>query len=72
LKIVNCGKRFYAAFIDMKKCFDSVYRNALWLKIYKLEVNGKMLRIVRSMYDQVRCRVKHLNKYPEFMEILVG
>jgi len=32
----------------MTKCFDSVYRNALWFKLYKLGVNGRLLRITEQ------------------------
>ena len=56
----------------MKKAFDSVYRNALWLKLFKLGVNGKMLRIVKAMYSSVKCRVRHLNTYSDFFEVAVG
>ncbi len=32
-KYVNMNKRLYCCFVDMKRCFDSIYLNALWLKI---------------------------------------
>ena len=70
--MLNNGKRLYCTFVDMKKCFDSVNRNALWFKLYKLGIRGKMLNIVRNMYSQVRCRVRHCNKFSDFMDILVG
>ena len=70
--MLNNNKRFYCAFVDMKKAFDSVYRNALWLKLFKLGVNGKMLRIVKAMYSSVKCRVRHLNTYSDFFEVVVG
>ena len=40
------GKRLYCAFVDLKKAFDSAYRKALWLKLYQLGLNGKLLRII--------------------------
>ena len=36
------NKRLYAGFIDLRKAFDSINRNALWLKLYKLGISGKM------------------------------
>lgn len=69
---INNGKRLYCGYIDMRKCFDSIYRTALWFKLYKLGINGKMLKIVRSMYDQVRCQVKHCEQYSDFMNIVIG
>jgi hypothetical protein len=44
----------------MMKCFDSIYRNALWLKMYKLGIKGKLLRIIRDMYQKVKSCVKSL------------
>ena len=34
-KFLNENKRLYCVFVDFKKAFDSVYRNALWLKLYR-------------------------------------
>ena len=31
---------------DYKKCFDSIYRNALWRKLFEHCIHGKVLRIV--------------------------
>ena len=70
--MINNNKRFYCAFVDMKKAFDSIYRNALWLKLFKMGINGKMLRILKGMYESVRCRVRHLNTYADFFEVAVG
>ena len=69
---LNNGKRLYCAFVDLKKAFDSVYRKALWLKLYKLGLNGKLLRIIRAMYDKVKCCVRHCNSYSDFFDISVG
>ncbi|XP_053380261.1 uncharacterized protein LOC128548803 [Mercenaria mercenaria] len=70
--MLNNGKRFYSTFIDMRKCFDSVYRNALWFKMSKLGVGGKMLTIIRSMYEHVKCRIRHGKEFSDFIEIAVG
>ena len=56
----------------MKRCFDSIYRNALWLKLYNSNLNGKVLRIIRSMYQSVKSCVKLCNNYSDFFDIAVG
>ena len=33
----------------MLKCFYSIYRNALWLKLYKTVIRGKILKIVKDI-----------------------
>ena len=32
----------YCCFIDLQKCFDSVYRNGMWLKMIEHGINGKL------------------------------
>ena len=34
-KTINKKKNLYACFIDLKRAFDSVYRNGLWYKMIK-------------------------------------
>ena len=47
--------RVTCAFIDLKKkTFDSVYRNALWYKLFNMGLDGKILRIFREMYSIVK------------------
>ena len=70
--MLNNNKRLYCAFVDLKKAFDSVYHNALWLKLYKLGINGNLLRIIRAMYNSVKCCVRHCGSYSEFFEVSDG
>ena len=71
-KYLNENKRLYCVFVDFKKAFDCVYRNALWLKLYKQGIQGKLLRIIRDMYQKVKSCVKSCNTYSEFFEYSVG
>jgi hypothetical protein len=56
----------------MKKCFDTIYRSALWLKLNKNGIQGKLLRIVRDMYQRVKSCVRNCNNYSEYFEYAVG
>ena len=71
-KYLNEKKRLYCVFVDFKKAFDCIYRNALWLKLYKVGIDGKVLRIIRDMYDKVKSCVRACNNYSEFFEYAVG
>ena len=66
------NKRLYAGFIDLKKCFDGIYRNGLWFKLFQAGIQGKMLRILKSMYDKVKSCVRHCNNFSDFFECSVG
>ena len=58
--------------IDLKKCFDSIYRNALWLKLYRQGIQGKLLRIIRNMYVNVKSCVKKCNSYSDYFCYALG
>ena len=64
--------RIPCAFVDLKKAFDSVYRNALWYKLYKMGLDGKILKIFKEMYSTVKSCVKHLNSFSDFFNVAVG
>ena len=66
------GKQLHCAFIDFIKAFDSVNRNGVWYKLIKSGVNGKMLNLIRCMYNSIKCCVKHLNNLSDFFECEMG
>ena len=41
----------YTCFVDFKKAFDSVWRNALLNKIHKIGINRQFLQILKSIYS---------------------
>ena len=51
------GKRTYAFFLDVKKAYDTVWRDGLWLKLWEMGVKGKMWRVVKTMYESSRSAV---------------
>ena len=57
-KVLKEKGRLFCAFIDLKKAFDSVYLNGLWYRLFKLGLNGKMLRIIKDMYNKVKTCVR--------------
>ncbi len=48
----------FAAFIDFSKAYDRINRNELWVKLGAIGVSGKMLTALKSLYDNVKCRVR--------------
>ena len=69
---INHNKRLYVAFVDLKKCFDSINRNSLLYKLFKQGFQGKILRVIKSMYENVKSRVKHCGNMSEIFEYSLG
>ena len=59
---LNYGKKLFCAFIDFTKAFDYIVRDNLWFKLIKLGLRGSILNIVKSMYENVKSRVKFCDK----------
>jgi len=60
LELVHANASFptFAAFIDLRKAYDSVWRDALWLKVWRAGIRGRMYLALRSMYASVTAYVK--------------
>jgi hypothetical protein len=65
-KYLNENKRLYCVFVDLKMAYDSINRNALWLKLYKLGIDGKIPRIIKYMYEKVKSCVRSCHTYSHF------
>jgi len=55
-------KKLYAVFVDFTKAFEFLVIDKIWYKLIKIGVCGKMLDIIKSMYTNVRSRIKFNNK----------
>ena len=69
---LSCKKKLFCAFIDLKKAFDSVSRTALWYKLIKSGIDGKVFNLIRSLYDQIKLRVKCLNSLSDLYSCDLG
>ena len=49
--------RFYCAFVDFTKAFDSINRNALWTKLQNIGVPTNMIIMLMSIYNKLEARV---------------
>lgn len=52
------GRKLFCAFIDYKKAFDSVNRTYLWQKLLSNNIDGKMFKIIHSLYAHVKSSVR--------------
>nr|XP_006825234.1 PREDICTED: RNA-directed DNA polymerase from mobile element jockey-like [Saccoglossus kowalevskii] len=51
-------KRIYCCFVNLKKCFDTIWRTALQYKLLNNNINGKVYNIIKSMYTNMDFIVK--------------
>ena len=70
-KYKKMGKPVYAVFVDFKKAFDSVCRQALFYKMARCGINGNFYNVLRSMYSNSFAYVKlsgHINNRFQIMK----
>ena len=48
----------FILFVDLKKAYDSVPRNALWRVLEKVGLPPTMLKVIRSFHDGMRANVR--------------
>ena len=51
-------KKLYTCFVDFRRAFPSVWRNAMLLKVLRLGIGGKFYNIIKSIYQEDSCYVK--------------
>ena len=64
----NTGQDTFAAFIDLRKAFDSVKRNFLLYKICNYGIDGKFYFSIKSLYQNTTASVKLNNYITEWFE----
>ena len=64
-KYIAAKKPLYFAFVDREKAFDRVTRKVLWCALRSLGVEEWAVRVIQSMYTDVRSRVHVKGQYNE-------
>ena len=57
-KYKRLGSSVYVTFVDFRKAFDSVCRQALFLKLAQSNVTGKFYNILKDMYSNSEGQIK--------------
>ena len=55
-------KKLFACFVDYAKAFDTVCREALLYKLWKLGIKGRFFGCLEFMYSNSSAKIKLLNK----------
>jgi exonuclease III len=71
-KYQAANKTLYFAFIDLEKAFDRVPREVIWWAMRKVGIDEWLVRLVQSMYSDVRSRVRVGDGYSDEFPVGVG
>ena len=66
------GKKTCCCFIDIKKAYDTVFREGLWVKLHQAGIQGKMWRMITSIYKKVQSCVLVEGVTTRWFEVEVG
>ena len=62
----------YAAFIDVKKAYDTVWRDGLWKRLWDEGVRGRVWRVTKNMYSVVQSAVLVGEEQTEWFDLSTG
>ena len=60
------------AFIDLRKAYNRVWRQGLWKCLRKKKLGGKCLRLIQSMYQDTKAKVKTSSGETNWIDMQVG
>ena len=72
MKQFQMNRKLYVAFIDYRKCFDSVRREALFHVLRSYGISGNFLKAIEALYSHVFSAVKCNGKHTDFFECPIG
>lgn len=66
------SRKLFAAFVDLKRAFDSLNHSLLWEKLYNLGISGNMISILKNLYDFATVRVKTFDGITNSFDVSEG
>ena len=69
---IDNKKRLFCAFVDYSKAFDFIDRTYLWQKLLNSNINGKVLNVIKNMYQNAKSKVLFNNTLSEAFPCQVG
>ena len=59
---ININDKLFAVFVHFQKTFDYIVHDILRFKLVEMGVHGKMLNVIKSIYSNLKSRVKFDNR----------
>lgn len=64
--------KVYATFVDFRKAFDSVEHDILFAKLFKYGISGKIIRVLKCIYDNAKISSRIFNQNTSFFNVSKG
>ena len=64
--------RMYACFVDFSKAFDSIRHSLLWYQMIKSGIHRKSMRVMQSMYENLKSCVRTQGGLTHYFDCSVG
>ncbi|XP_035714869.1 uncharacterized protein LOC118438528 [Folsomia candida] len=61
-----------ALFVDFERCFNTLPHNKMWNKLFSLGMSGKIIRILKSLYENASTRVRMEHGLTQPIDITEG
>ena len=71
-KVIEHDKLQYFIFVDLRKAYNSVPREALWRALLKLGVPEGLVELVKSFHDGIKAKVRVDGELLEEFEVING
>ena len=71
-KFESKGKKMYVAYMDLEKAYDRIDREAMWRVLRMYGVDGKLLRGIKSFYDESEACVRVCRRESDWFSVKVG
>ena len=71
-KAFSENKKLHVGFVDFKKAYDTVWRNGLFFKLLNNGVSPGFVKLVKSMYSQMKTCIQLPNGISNPFQSLIG
>ena len=72
LKRKKQRKPTYCCFLDIKKAYDTVWRDGLWEKLRNTGMNEDLVLVIQAMHEEVKSRVVMNGKLSSWFNLDIG
>jgi len=69
---IEWNSSLYINYIDFEKAFDSVHHPSLWKILELYGFPTKVINIIKDMYEDNRCCVRHDGKHSDWFQVKTG